>query len=112
MSTWKKLNPLRRKILGSLTRNIGSGPSAHRTVAGAPVKIKRVLISRPNHRLGNILLVTPLVQEIEAIWPDAEIDVFVGGGAAPSVFEQYKSVKKYIRLPQKPFKSLGKYLKS
>ena len=27
-------------------------------------EIKRVLICRPNHRLGNLLLTTPLVQEI------------------------------------------------
>ena len=27
-------------------------------------EIKRILICRPNHRLGNLLLLTPLLQEV------------------------------------------------
>jgi len=34
----------------------------------------RVLVCRPNGRLGNTLLLTPLLQELERVFPGAEID--------------------------------------
>ena len=38
--------------------------------------INKILISRPNHRLGNQLLITPLIQEIKHQFPDAKIYLF------------------------------------
>lgn len=73
--------------------------------------IKKVLIIRPNHRLGNQLLLTPLVQEVSALFPEAEIDLFVKGGVAFPVFQNYEAVKKIIPLPRKPFNNLFKYFK-
>ena len=51
-------------------------------------KIKRILICRPNHRLGNLLLITPLIQEISETFPDCKIDLFVKGGIAPTVISK------------------------
>ncbi|MEO5813327.1 MAG: glycosyltransferase family 9 protein [Rhodanobacter sp.] len=42
--------------------------------------IHRVLVCRPNHRLGNSVLIGPLIAEIETLYPGAEIDVL--GSAA------------------------------
>ena len=56
-------------------------------------KVKRILITRPNGRLGNLLLITPLLQEIEAIFPDAKIDLFVKGGMASSLFRNYHNIQ-------------------
>ena len=34
--------------------------------------ISKILICRPNQRLGNLLLITPLIQEIEPVSPNAK----------------------------------------
>ena len=73
-------------------------------------KIKRILISRPNNRLGNLLLITPLVQEINETFPDSKIDLFVRGGLAKILFANYDSIDRIIELPGKPFKHLLQYL--
>jgi heptosyltransferase III len=108
MSIKKKLNTARRKFMRSLTKNIGKGNQSigqHTNIA-----VKRILICRPNHRLGNLLLITPLVQEVISTFPNARIDLFVKGGIAPTLFREYKEVDQIISLPRKPMKALRKYL--
>lgn len=73
-------------------------------------QIKRVLISRPNHRLGNLLLLTPLVQEVINTFPDCKIDLFVKGNVAPIIFKYYDNIDRIIELPKKPFSNLFKYI--
>ncbi|MES2241081.1 MAG: glycosyltransferase family 9 protein [Bacteroidota bacterium] len=109
MSFKSKINQLRRKITHSLTKNVGSNKLYKNHDSNSKIDFKNVLISRPNHRLGNLLLITPLVQEINATFPNCKIDLFVKGGLAPIIFENYPSVEKYIVLPKKPFKELIKY---
>ena len=72
-------------------------------------QVKKILISRPNHRLGNNLLLTPLVKEILEIFPNAEIHLFLMGNIGDLVFENYKEVTKIIKLPRKPFKNILNY---
>jgi ADP-heptose:LPS heptosyltransferase len=47
--------------------------------------VEKILICRPNPRLGNQLLITPLVQDVIAT--DCEIDLFVNGGLAPIILK-------------------------
>lgn len=105
-----KVNEVRRRIMRSLTGNVGESFVDTNPKNDRPV-LRRVLISRPNHRLGNMLLITPLVQEINAFFPDCRIDVFVKGGLAPILFENYPCVDRVITLPKKPFKELIKYMR-
>ena len=72
--------------------------------------IKRILICRPNHRLGNLLLVTPLLQDVIETFPLAKIDLFVKGSVSPSLFKNYTNINRIIQLPQRPWGSLWKYL--
>ena len=72
-------------------------------------QVKTILITRPNHRLGNNLLLTPLIKELSLIFPNAEIHILTKGNLGDVVFENYKEVKKLIKLPRKPFKNLLKY---
>lgn len=112
MGFLKKMNGLRRKITKSFTNNIGKNKtvaSGHFETIDASA-VKKILITRPNHRLGNMLLITPMVQEIEAIFPHAKIDIFVKGTVANVIFENYNNVNAIICLPKKHFKELGKYL--
>lgn len=105
----KKINAVRRSVMKGLTKNIGS--SQINPKHQKDVKIKRILISRPNHRLGNLLLLTPLVQEIIKTFPDSQIDLFVKGGVTPIIYKNYENIDRYIQLPKKPFSNLGKYIK-
>ena len=46
--------------------------------------IHRILICRATKTLGETLLLSPLLQEIEARFPGAEVDIVSGCGAAPA----------------------------
>ncbi|MGZ9734115.1 glycosyltransferase family 9 protein [Flavobacterium sp. GNP002] len=111
MSILKKVNVFRRILTRSLTKNIGSSQKNQDIDLTQKIEIKRVLISRPNHRLGNLLLITPLVQEVIATFPECKIDLFVKGGLAPIVFENYTNINYIIELPKKPFKNFIDYFK-
>lgn len=104
----KRINRIRKSIMKGLTKNIGK--SHINTKADAHVTMRRILISRPNHRLGNLLLITPLLQEINNTFPDCKVDLFVKGGLAPILFENFNNVDRIITLPKKPFKELFKYM--
>lgn len=110
MKVSKKVNKLRMRLMHRLTKNIGSSHVEENLASGEKPNIKRILISRPNHRLGNQLLLTPLVQEVIDTFPDCKIDLFVKGGVARAVFENYKNVDNVIQLPRKPFSNLFAYI--
>jgi heptosyltransferase III len=55
--------------------------------------VRRIAVVRPNHRLGNTLLLTPLVQELQEHFPDAQIDLITASSDAPAVFERYPRVE-------------------
>jgi ADP-heptose:LPS heptosyltransferase len=111
MSTLKKINIYRRKITKTITSNIGKSTSSESKIKFIEKdNVNRILICRPNHRLGNMLLITPIVQEAINKFPNAKIDLFVKGNIASIVFENYKEVDKVIALPKQHFKNLGTYL--
>jgi ADP-heptose:LPS heptosyltransferase len=109
MSVLEKVNKFRRILTHSLTKNIGRTLRLNNNSIPDASTIKRVLVSRPNHRLGNLLLITPLVQDVINTFPNAKIDLFVKGGLAPIVFENYKNINHIIELPKKPFQNLAAY---
>ena len=109
MSILKKVNVFRRIVTHNLTKNIGNSQKNQIIDLSQKIEIKRVLISRPNHRLGNLLLITPLVLDVIATFPECKIDLFVKGGLAPIVFQNYENINYIIELPKKPFKNLIAY---
>ena len=111
MNIKKEINAVRRSIMRGITRNVGASNFDRNINPNTKVEIKRVLICRPNQRLGNLLLITPLIQEITATFPDCKIDLFVKGTLAPIVFVNYKNINQIIELPKKPFKDIVKYSK-
>ena len=56
-------------------------------------RVRRVMISRPNHRLGNALLLTPLVTELGRLLPRARVDLVVGGDDGSEVFREFANVQ-------------------
>ncbi|MGY3040452.1 heptosyltransferase-3 [Rhodanobacter sp. TND4EL1] len=64
------------------------------------VGIHRVLVCRPNHRLGNSVLISPLIAEIETLYPGAEIDI-LGSYATECLYADRFSVRNVFVLPGK-----------
>lgn len=108
-----EINHVRRTIMRFLTSGVGKSTSPEKIKAILDKKDTdvRILIIRPNSRLGNQLLITPLLEEITDIFPNCKIDIFVRGNLAPILFQNYKQVDRIIKLPPKPFKALLKYAK-
>jgi ADP-heptose:LPS heptosyltransferase len=53
-----------------------------------------VLVCRVNRRLGNLVLLTPLLRSLAQSLPDAEIDVLTGAGAAARVLQGFRFVRR------------------
>ena len=104
-----RINYLRRKITRFFSKIFVSNKLSEDEFSQNITQVKKVLVTRPNHRLGNNLLLTPLISEISEIFPNAEIHIFTKGGLADVVFENYKNVTRLIKLPRKPFKNLIEY---
>ncbi|MCK0131923.1 glycosyltransferase family 9 protein [Flavobacteriaceae bacterium F08102] len=105
-----KLNPLKRKILSFFTASIHNTTKRDGLTElndGRPITM---LITRPNHRLGNQLLLTPLLQAVTKQYPNATIHLVLNGTLSRILFSQYPAVKRIYSLPKKPFKNIFKYL--
>tara|TARA_B100000768_G_scaffold30487_1_gene28971 strand:+ start:130 stop:1188 length:1059 start_codon:yes stop_codon:yes gene_type:complete len=107
----KKIDSIRKKIMPKLTQNIGVSHFEKKVLGTKKTKINSILICRPNQRLGNLLLTTPLLQELITTFPDCKIDIIVKGNLANQVFKEYSNIQNIIILPRKPFNELVKYLK-
>jgi hypothetical protein len=97
------VNNIRRAVMHGLTRYVGFSDTRIKAGAG----VQRVLLCRPNSRLGNQLMITPLVQEIIALFPGCRIDLFVRGSLSEIIFANYEPVDRIIELPRKPFDEMG-----
>jgi len=95
----------------NITKNIGNSHVVHNVDLTDKNKINHILICRPNHRLGNLLLITPLLQEVIATFPESKVDLVVQGGLAPILFKNYENVENIIQLPKRPFKYPIKYIR-
>lgn len=105
MSLKDSINRLRRIIMHALTSGIGN----QKRFQTAPDDVHRILVSRPNARLGNQLLITPLLQELATVFPNAKTDLFVRGSLAHVLFQNYTGIDRIIELPGKPFNHLITY---
>ncbi len=72
--------------------------------------IRRILVVRPNHRLGNTVLLTPLLLELHRLFPHAEVDVLAGGRAGAALLASFGHVRKIWSIPsrvlRRPFEPL------
>ena len=110
MSLLKNINIFRRSVTKLITKSIGHSQSSQNLKSIDKNTVTKILICRPNHRLGNQLLITPLVQEVSDIFPNAKIDLFVKGNLAPIIFRNYPNIDQIFRLPKKHFSQLFQYL--
>ena len=102
-----EINYLRKKATKFLTSGLLDKRSVNLSDTS---EIKRILITRPNHRLGNQLLITPLLKEVHEQFPDAHVDLFLKGNLGYMIFKNYEYVGDIICLPKSHFKKLGVYI--
>ena len=106
----KSINYYRRRITRYLTSTLIKTKNEIPVAWPEGFEFKKILISRPNHRLGNLLLITPILEEIAINYPNCKVDIFAKGGLANILFSEYKNVNTIYELPRKPFKAIIKYL--
>lgn len=109
MNPKKFINAIKRKAFSHLTVSLKN--KIGKTI-GNNDDVKSILICRPNHRLGNLLLLSPLVQELESTFPNSEIDLLVNQSCAIQLYQNYDNVNQVIEFPQRPFKNLIKYIRT
>jgi heptosyltransferase III len=86
-----------------LTREV-----AAETLATAP--ISSVLICRLNARMGNALFLTPLIQQVHELLPQASIDVAIAYQQADDLLGQLPGVRSVITFPYKGVSLVWRYL--
>jgi ADP-heptose:LPS heptosyltransferase len=90
----QQYSELRRRIIRRAMQPLFRIGDARLVRAGTlPGKaIRRVLVCRPNHRLGNLLLLTPLLAELERLLPDAQVDIVLAGDHVAELFRTFPNV--------------------
>lgn len=111
MAFYKKLNPLKRKLFKKLTSSYKNAENLTELASIEEQKEIKVLISRPNHRLGNQLLICPLIQELKSCFPNVKIDLLVNGDLSKKIYTNYNCIGEIHNLPKKPFKNLLSYVR-
>jgi ADP-heptose:LPS heptosyltransferase len=90
----KQYSELRRRIIRRAMQPLFRLGDARLTRAGGLHEdaIRRVLVCRPNHRLGNLLLLTPLLSELARLLPNAEVDIVLAGDHVAELFQTFPNV--------------------
>lgn len=90
---------MRRDTSTAAGEELLSQPSPHELAVedarAAPLPVapvRSILICRPNSRLGNTVLLTPLLQEIERALPQARIDILTSFPLAAQLFSGFRGV--------------------
>lgn len=93
------INNLRRRVARRLMRLI-FGSHGQPTSEPLPARgIYRILVCHVSHSLGNTLLLTPLLSELETVYPAAEIDILTRSPIAQDVYGRFFNVQRIFRLP-------------
>ena len=93
---------VRKKLSSSLNHFLAlfSQKSSNATTLNRE-DIKSIVIIRPNYRIGNLIFLTPLINEIGIHLPHAKVDVIVGMKLAGKILEPMPNVDKVIDIPRK-----------
>ncbi len=89
------IEEFRRRLLRALSQQWFRATEA-RLQRSRPLprsEIRRILICRPNHRLGNLVLLTPLLVELERALPEAKVDIMLAGDRGEELFRTFPNVK-------------------
>lgn len=102
---------LRRRLVRRAFARLAGASAASSTPLPAH-GIRRILVIRPNHRLGNVVLLTPLLADLERAYPDARIDLLVGGGIAAQALADGYRIDTLHTLPRHALRAPRRLLRS
>ncbi len=91
----KKISPLLNRFLALFSNN-----TSHKTSIDKN-EIATIVLIRPNYRIGNLIFLTPLINELAIHLPNAKIDVIVGMKLAGKILEPMPNINKVIDIPRK-----------
>ena len=97
------LDHLRRRVARGLMRLLFGKPAEP---SGEPLprrNIYRILVCHISHTLGNALLLTPLIQELEATYPGAQIDIVTRSQVGRELYGHYDRVSEVFQMPAHGF---------
>jgi heptosyltransferase-3 len=77
-----------------------------------PREIRSVLIGRINGRLGNTLFLTPMIERLHALVPEARIDLALSYPHAPALLAGMPGVRQVILFPHKGRSVIPQYLRA
>jgi heptosyltransferase-3 len=75
-------------------------------------EIRSVLIGRINGRLGNTLFLTPMIERLHALLPEAHIDLALSYPHAPALLAGMPGVRQVILFPHKGARLIPQYLRA
>jgi ADP-heptose:LPS heptosyltransferase len=73
-------------------------------------EVSSVLICRVNARLGNALFLTPLIERIHALMPNAAIDLAIGYPRANDLLGDLPGIRRIVTFPYKGVQIVWRYL--
>jgi heptosyltransferase-3 len=106
-----------RELRGQLRYRLGLllqrliGPR-HTATRLDPREIRSVLIGRINGRLGNTLFLTPMIERLHALVPEARIDLALSYPHAPALLAGLPGVRQVILFPHKGRRVIPQYLRA
>jgi ADP-heptose:LPS heptosyltransferase len=100
---------LRYRLGLVLQRLIGRRHTATRL---EPREIRSILIGRINGRLGNTLFLTPMIERLHALVPQAHIDLALSYPHAPALLAGMPGVRQVILFPHKGRGIIPQYLRA
>ena len=109
----RDIQHLRRRLVGFLARSGSQGNPGSAASQGSITRkgLYRILVCRPNHRLGNLLLLTPLLSELARDYPGAQVDVIVGGEQGGKLFGSFPNVGTVYALPRHALRQPWQFLR-
>jgi heptosyltransferase-3 len=93
------MHGLRRRAFRWVINRIMPARAATTTDALPSQGIHRILVCRTSHSLGNSILLTALLHELERVYPGAEIDIVTQSGSADELYGRFFNVRQILVLP-------------
>lgn len=106
------LDHLRRRVARGLMRLMLGKPAEPSTQPLSRHGIFRILVCHVSHTLGNALLLTPLIQELEATYPGAQIDILTRSQVGHALYGHYDRVSQVFQLPAHGFGHPRQWMRS
>ncbi|MET0330255.1 MAG: glycosyltransferase family 9 protein [Dyella sp.] len=94
-----RIDDLRRAVADRLTRLLLGKPTQPSTQPLPGSGVYRIVVCHLSHSLGNALLLTPLLQELERTYPEAEVDILTRSPVAQEIYGHYFNVRRLLRMP-------------